>query len=163
MFELKVAIFDHIDRQLDQIDMLDISTTERRLLSALKQDGRASITALAGSLGVSRATVQTKLERLIRSGIITRFTIETDLSAEVEFIRAVMLIEVEGPRTKSVTVSLKRLIEITSLHTTNGAWDLVANIEAASLSEFDRVLREVREIAGVLNSETCLLLNRAGF
>jgi len=142
--------------------MLDISTTERRLLSALKQNGRASVTTLAGSLGVSRATVQAKLERLTRSGVITRFTIETDSSAEIDFIRAVMLIEVEGPRTKSVTATLKRLTEITSLHTTNGAWDLVANIETESLSQFDRVLREVREIAGVLNSETCLLLNRAG-
>ncbi len=141
--------------------MTDISATERRLLSALKQDARASITALAGSLGVSRATVQAKLERLTQSGIIRRFTIETDPSAELDFIRAVMLIEVEGPRTRSVTATLMRLNEIISLHTTNGAWDLVANIETTSLSEFDRVLREVREIVGILNSETCLLLNKA--
>ena len=76
-------------------------------------------------------------------------------------IRAVMLIELEGTLARSVTASLRRLPEIASLHTTNGAWDLVAHIETASLSEFDRILRQTREIKGVLNSETSILLNRA--
>ena len=127
--------------------MPDLATNERRLLAALKKDGRASITTLSGLLGLSRATVQAKLERLTRTGIIRRFTIETDPSAELDLIRAVMLIEVEGPQTRSVVAALKRIREISSLHTTNGTWDLVAQVEATSLSEFDRVLREVREIS----------------
>jgi DNA-binding Lrp family transcriptional regulator len=46
-----------------------------------------------------------------------------------------------------------------SLHTTNGGWDLIAEVRADSLSDFDRVLREVRTIDGVLNSETSILLS----
>lgn len=141
--------------------MLDISTTDRRLIYALKQDGRASVTTLAGMLKVSRATVQSRMERLLTTGIIQRFTIEVDASAEVEVIRAVMMIELEGTLARSVTGALKRLSEIVSLHSTNGTWDLVAHIETSSLPEFDRVLREVREIKGVLNSETSILLNKA--
>jgi len=45
-------------------------------------------------------------------------------------------------------------------HSTDGAGDLVAHIEVQSLQEFDRVLREIREIEGVLNSETNLMLTR---
>jgi DNA-binding Lrp family transcriptional regulator len=141
--------------------MLDLSATDRRLIHALQQDGRASVTTLAGKLRVSRATVQNRMERLVSTGIIRRFTIEVDASAEVEVIRAVMMIELEGTLARSVTGSLKRLAEIVSLHSTNGTWDLVAHIETSSLPEFDRVLREVREIKGVLNSETSILLNRA--
>ncbi len=141
--------------------MLDISATDRRLIYALKQDGRASVTTLAGMLQVSRATVQARMERLMGTGIIRRFTIEVDASAEVEVIHAVMMIELEGTLARSVTVALKRLTEIVSLHSTNGTWDLVAHIETSSLPEFDRVLREVREIKGVLNSETSILLNKA--
>lgn len=141
--------------------MLDLSATDRRLIYALKQDGRASVTTLAGQLRVSRATVQARMERLIATGIIQRFTIEVDASAEVEVIRAVMMIELEGTLARSVTGALKRLVEIVSLHSTNGTWDLVAHIETSSLPEFDRVLREVREIKGVLNSETSILLNKA--
>ena len=45
------------------------------------------------------------------------------------------------------------------MHTTNGGWDLVAELRDGSLTDFDRVLREVRAIDGILNSETSLLLN----
>ncbi|MGO4816668.1 Lrp/AsnC ligand binding domain-containing protein, partial [Cupriavidus sp. 2MCAB6] len=51
------------------------------------------------------------------------------------------------------------LPELHSLHTTNGTWDLIAEIRASSLSDFDRVLREVRTIDGILNSETSILLS----
>ena len=54
---------------------------------------------------------------------------------------------------------MRRFPELVALHTTNGTWDLVAEIQVASLAEFDRVLREVRMIDGVLNSETSLLLS----
>ena len=50
---------------------------------------------------------------------------------------------------------------IVALHTTNGTWDLVAHVETKNLPEFDQILRKVREIKGVLNSETSLLLNKA--
>jgi DNA-binding Lrp family transcriptional regulator len=54
---------------------------------------------------------------------------------------------------------LRGIAEIRALHTTNGNWDLVADIHTTSLSDFDRVLREVRMIDGVVNSETSLLLS----
>jgi DNA-binding Lrp family transcriptional regulator len=50
------------------------------------------------------------------------------------------------------------MTEITALHTTNGAWDLVAEVQAESLGDLDRVLREMRTVEGVLNSETSILL-----
>jgi DNA-binding Lrp family transcriptional regulator len=139
----------------------DFDTTDRRLIAELKLDGRASVTRLASLLEISRATVQARLDRLIRSGVIKRFTVELDAVAEESRIHAVMLIEIRGALARAVTRALKRMPEIVDLHTTNGAWDLVARVETASLPSFDRVLREVREIQGVLNSETCLLLDTA--
>jgi DNA-binding Lrp family transcriptional regulator len=141
--------------------MFDLTNTDRRLLTALKRNGRASVTTLAGLVGVSRATAQARLDRLIKVGVIQRFTIDVTASADIDAIRAVMMIEVEGTLARAVIVALKRLPEVTSLHTTNGTWDLVANIETSTLPDFDRVLRQVREIRGVLNSETSLLLNAA--
>lgn len=138
-----------------------LSNTERQLLIALKQDARASVTTLAGRLNVSRATVQSSLKRLIDERIIERFTIDIDSAADRELVRAVMTIEVQGIRTSEVIFALKRMPEIVSLHSTNGAWDLVAQIEAVGLREFDHLLRRAREIPGILNSETSILLNSA--
>ncbi|EPX77360.1 Lrp/AsnC family transcriptional regulator [Litoreibacter arenae] len=135
--------------------------TDQQLIALLKQDGRASITTLAGQLGVSRMTVQTRLDRMRRDGTIRRFTIELGQVGLDDLIHAVMMVEVKGAQTASVVRQLRRMPEIVDLHTTNGVWDLVARIETVSLPDFDRVLRQVREVSGVTGSETSLLLDRA--
>jgi len=141
--------------------MYDLTNTDKRLISALKLDGRASVTNLAAELKVSRATVQARLNLLIERNIIQRFTVEVDAMVDSDTMRAVMLIQLEGTRANAVTSVLNRIPEVVSLHTTNGNWDLIAHLETYSLPEFDRILRQVREVKGVLNSETSILLNTA--
>lgn len=141
--------------------MINLDSKDRQLIAFLKQDGRASITVLAAELGVSRATVQTRLERLINTGVINRFTVELSSTGEEDIIRAIMMIEIEGSLEKGITRRLRQMPEIANSYTTNGKWDLVTVIETKSLPDFDRILREIRQIRGVRNSETCLLLDRA--
>jgi DNA-binding Lrp family transcriptional regulator len=130
-------------------------------MALLKQDGRASVTTLAGALQVSRVTVQTRLDRMKQDGRIRRFTIELGQVGLDDLIHAIMMVEVRGAQTASVIKQLRRMPEIVDLHTTNGVWDLVARVETTSLPDFDRVLRQVREVQGVTGSETSLLLDRA--
>lgn len=141
--------------------MDDLDRTDRLLIAALVADGRASVTTLAGTLGVTRSTVQARMDRLKRVGIIKRFTVDLSAAVKPDAVKAVMMIELQGNLARQVTSTLRRKPEVVDLYSTNGTWDLVADLETTSLAEFDRVLREVREISGVLNSETCLLLNRA--
>lgn len=141
--------------------MEDLTNSDQRLIVALRHNSRASITDLANELSVSRATVQSRLDRLVNTGVIERFTIDLGSKASVGMIQAVMLIEVQGNLARSVVRSLRQMPQIVSLHSTNGAWDLVAHIETTSLPGFDRTLREVREFNGILNSETSLLLDNA--
>lgn len=132
---------------------------DNALIAELRKDGRASISALAGSLNVSRGTVQNRLDRLFSSGAILGFTVRVHEHIETEAVRAIMMIEVVGKSTSQVIKTMRGIPELIKLHTTNGAWDLVAELQAANLSEFDGVLRQVREIDGILNSETSILLS----
>ncbi|MCR9134838.1 MAG: Lrp/AsnC family transcriptional regulator [Alphaproteobacteria bacterium] len=132
---------------------------DRELISILRKDGRAPVSKLAGTLGVTRATVQTRMDRLLASGALLGFTARVREDYEDDQVRAIMMIEVSGRSTTQVIHSLRGLPELAQLHTTNGKWDLVAEIRVARLQEFDRVLREVRLIDGVLNSETSLFLS----
>ena len=68
-------------------------------------------------------------------------------------------IEIEGRSTDHVIRQLRGFPEVASLHTTNGGWDLVAELRTSSLGEFDRVLARIRSVEGVVNSETSLLLS----
>jgi DNA-binding Lrp family transcriptional regulator len=139
--------------------MLILDELDRKLIAALREDGRAPISKLATILGVSRATVQSRLDRLLESGAVLGFTIRSHEEVDEKAIRAVMLIEVMGRSTTTVIKRLRSIPQLFALHTTNGAWDLVAEIRVSSLGDFDRVLREVRMIDGILNSETSILLS----
>ncbi|WP_036285997.1 Lrp/AsnC family transcriptional regulator [Methylocystis sp. ATCC 49242] len=131
---------------------------DRRLIAALRIEGRASLSALAKLLGVSRGTVQNRLDRMIAAEVILGFTVRVKDAATKSRIRAIMMIEVSGKNTKRVAQSLRGLPQIHALHSTNGAFDLVAEIAVEDLSEFDRVLSSVRVIDGVARTETSLLL-----
>jgi DNA-binding Lrp family transcriptional regulator len=132
---------------------------DRELISLLRRDGRAPLSKLATILQVSRGTVQNRLDRLTSSGAILGFSVRVREDYGLDTIRALMLIEVTGRSTTQVIRQLRGISELVALHTTNGAWDLIAELQTGSLAEFDRVLRDVRMIEGVLNSETSLILS----
>lgn len=132
---------------------------DKKLVAILRTDARASISTLAKLLHVSRGTVQNRLDRLLSSGAILGFTVRAHDELETDVIKAIMMIEVVGKSTTQVINKLRGIPQLEKLHTTNGAWDLVAEIRTSNLPEFDRVLREVRAIEGVLNSETSILLS----
>ena len=139
--------------------MTAVDDLDRRLLAALRVDGRESVASLARRLGVTRATINSRLERLVGSGTIVGFSVRVREERDPDSIRAIALIEVEGRSTDAAIRQLRGFAEIESLHTTNGGWDLVAEIRTDSLGSFDRLLGQIRSIEGVVNSETSLLLS----
>ncbi|MDN3453508.1 MULTISPECIES: Lrp/AsnC family transcriptional regulator [unclassified Psychrobacter] len=132
---------------------------DSELISELRRDGRATISDLSKRLKVSRATIQNRLDRLLSSGAILGFTIRVHETLDQKTVKALMMIAISGHCTSQVIKRLHGIPELVKLHTTNGAWDLVAEINTPTLSEFDEVLREVREVEGILNSETSVLLS----
>jgi DNA-binding Lrp family transcriptional regulator len=138
--------------------MAAMDDLDHRLIASLRNNARASLAELAKQLGVSRGTVQNRLNRLIESDVILGFTVRLKSGAATERIRAIMMIEVSGKSTRKVVHALRGLPQIHTLHSTNGAFDLIAEIEVANLAEFDRLLSAVRSIEGIERSETSLLL-----
>ncbi|MGH1575640.1 Lrp/AsnC family transcriptional regulator [Planktotalea sp.] len=141
------------------IVMLHFDDLDRELIAALREDGRAPVSKLADILGVSRATVQSRLDRLLDTGAVLGFTIRASEEHGPNTVQAIMMVEVAGQSTTRVIRNLRGIPELRQLHSTNGKWDLVAQLSAASLADFDRVLREVRGVDGIINSETSILLS----
>lgn len=139
--------------QIGSMDELDL-----RLIAALRSDARRSISDLARDLGVGRATLRARLERLLSSGQILGFTVVLKDDQRDLPIRAVMLVGIEGKRAEAVTRSLAGMPEVRNIHTTNGRWDLVIEIATGDLTSFDDALRRIRLIDGIAATETNLLL-----
>jgi len=136
-----------------------LDSLDHELVSLLRSDGRASLAKLAEMLKVSRGTVQNRLDRLLASGTLLGFSVRVREDYDNDQVRAVMMIEIVGKSTADIIRKMRGLPEVQTIHSTNGNWDLIAEIHAGSLSEFDYVLRKVRMIDGILNSETNLLLS----
>lgn len=120
--------------------MAQLNDLDRQLLSALREDGRASVANLSRKLGVARATVTSRLDRLITSGTIVGFSVRVRDEIDPLEIRAIALIEIEGRSASKVIRELRGFPEIRVLHTTNGSWDLIAELRTDSLSSFDQLL-----------------------
>jgi DNA-binding Lrp family transcriptional regulator len=78
-------------------------------------------------------------------------------------VRAIMSIAVEGRRAQAVMRALQGFPEVEAVHTTNGRWDMVAELSAADLEAFSRALDKIRLIEGIASSETSLLLESRQF
>lgn len=131
---------------------------DERLVTLLRHDARRSISDLAVDLGVSRATVRARMARLEKSGEIIGYTVILRSDAMDQHVRGIMMIEIEGHAADRVIRALGGFSEVSTIHTTNGRWDLVVELRTASLAELDAVLRRIRLISGITGSETSLLL-----
>lgn len=138
--------------------MAALDDTDRRLLALLRQDGRLPAATLARHLGVSRGTVQNRLDRLAAAGVVLGYTVRLRSDADGAGVRAIMSIEVRSADTRAVVAALRRMPEVGRIHSTNGRWDLVAEIATPDLAALDRVLTEVRALKPIANSETSILL-----
>lgn len=114
---------------------------------------------MAKALGVARGTVQNRLARLEADGVIIGYTVRLKREAEDQRIRALMTVAVEGNRTDEVLKALRGDPAVCALHTTNGRWDIVAELRTDSLEAVDRVLGRIRQIDGISTTETSLLLS----
>lgn len=133
--------------------------TDRQLIALLREDARASVASLAKELGVARGTVQNRLARLEADGTIMGYTVRLRPQVEEQRIRALMTVAVEGNLTEAVLKALRGDPAVGTVHSTNGRWDIIAELRADSLEEFDRVLGRIRMIEGISSTETSLLLS----
>ncbi|WP_027858190.1 Lrp/AsnC family transcriptional regulator [Marinobacterium jannaschii] len=145
--------------------MSEIDHLDRQLISLLRTDARSSVASLAKAIGTSRATVQNRMSRLEKQGVITGYTVllSSESDEALSRVRAMMSIKIEGNCSMKIREKLSQEPAVLAYHSTNGRWDLVVELQANSLEAFDKVLGRIRTIAGIAASETSILLSSKRF
>ena len=133
--------------------------TDNALIAALRRDGRATLSELASTLGVQRSTVRARLDRLIAGGEIAGFTVLTRADVLDAPVRGLMMLEIAGRGAERVKKGLRSYRDVKAVHSTNGSWDLIAEISTDTLEAFDKVLTDIRKMPEITRSETNLLLS----
>lgn len=138
--------------------MNGLDDTDRRLIALLRDNGRMPAATLARHLGIARGTVQNRIDRLVADGVLLGFTVRLAGEAEAA-VRAIMAVEVRSADVRAVVAALRRMPEVGRVWSTNGRWDLVAEINTGDLAALDATLTAIRALKAVSNSETSILLS----
>ena len=135
-----------------------IDNTDQKLIALLRQDARQPVVSLAHKLGISRATVQNRIDQLVAKKVIQGFTIKTsDADAEAP-IRAQARIKMRSKSNKRIMAYLAGQTEVIAIHTISGPYDILVDIHTQSLESLDSTLADIRTHEDVMETETNILL-----
>jgi DNA-binding Lrp family transcriptional regulator len=132
---------------------------DRRLIDALRADARAPAARLARGLGLSRTTVQSRLERLERQGVITGYTLRLSETHERGQIHAYVLMIVSHKRSAQVFAAIRRLPAVRRLQSVSGPYDLIAEVVTPTVAEMDIMIDALGALEGVERTTSTIVLS----
>ena len=139
--------------------MIELDETDRRLLALLGANARTPVAKLGTKLGLARTTVQARLDRLERNGVLAGYTVKLSEDARAGQIRATVLIHITPAAQSAVLRQLERLPAVERVHTTSGRFDLACQLRTQSTLALDETLDRIGEIDGVLAMESLIHLS----
>ena len=138
---------------------MQITDHDRALLALLGENARMPVAELARRLSLSRTTVQTRLERLEREGVVAGYAVKLSETYLSGLVRAHVLITIAPKSLAQVTSELSAIREVTTLHSVSGTFDLIAIIAAPSIADLDRLIDVIGEISGVERTLSSIILS----
>ncbi|MEE3071828.1 MAG: AsnC family transcriptional regulator [Pseudomonadota bacterium] len=142
---------------MDQTPM-QLDATDLALIASLSENARLSVSTLARRVGLARTTVQARVERLEKNGVIAGYALRLGEGARPA-LHATLLLKVEPKESTSIQSRLRTLPEVRSITTASGRYDLIAEISCDSPAILDRVLEAVTSASGILESESLIHLS----
>jgi len=139
--------------------MTSLDATDHALLALLRENAREPVAALARRLGLSRTTVQSRLERLERQRVITGYTVQVAEELEARMVRAYLLITVRPKQAGAIESALRKIDEVRSLHSVSGSFDLLAVVAALSIGELDALIDRIGDLEGVERTTSAIVLS----
>ena len=135
---------------------LRLDATAKRIIELLQEDGRISYAAIAKAVGLSEAAARARVQKLLDSDVMQIVAV-TD-PTQVGFTRQAMIgIRTEGDLTK-VGDRIAQVPEVDYVVTTAGSFDLLVEVVCEDDPHLLDVIRQVRELEGVVSSETFVYL-----
>ena len=132
---------------------------DTRLINALRENARAPTASLARSLGLSRTTIQSRLERLERTGVISGYTVRLSDAHERGQIHAYVMMTVSHKQSAKVAAAVRRMPAVRLLQSVSGPFDLLAKIAAPSVADMDGLIDGLGALEGVERTTSSIVLS----
>lgn len=136
-----------------------MDNTDRQLIALLRENARTPTADLARRLRLSRTTVQSRIERLERRGIVAGYTVRLADDYERGLVRAHVLITALPKFTRKVEEALAGIVEVRTLHSISGSYDMIAVVAAPSITELDQLIDRIGALEGVERTMSSIILS----
>ena len=136
-----------------------MNNLDASIIALLKRNARMSVTQMSHELTVSRVTIDSHIKKMETSGVITGYTVTLGAEEFRHNVSGWIMINVLANEEENIITTMISMPEITRLHTTNGRWDLAAEIQTSTLEAFDTAISRLRQIPGIKDTDTSLLLS----
>jgi DNA-binding Lrp family transcriptional regulator len=132
---------------------------DRELIALLRANARESTASIARKLGASRTTVQERIRRLEKSGVIAGYTVRLADTVGAHMLSALVLLNVNARHADRVVRELKARPHVTALRAVSGVFDYVASVEAETTGELDVELDRIGQMNGIERTQTLVVLS----
>jgi len=129
-----------------------LDSVDQKIIHILQADARKSYVEIANEIGFSESAIRRRVKNLLDTGVIKRFTIETDSGA-------ITLISVSSTSdTPTVSTDLMKIKGVQVIYEITGQYDIAAIISAPTIEEINKCIDEVRKANGVSDTNTVIVL-----
>lgn len=129
---------------------------DKKIIEILKNDGRATYGEIGKKVGLSEGAVRKRVNELLDSGIIRRFTIKV---GHTEGAEAIVLISLNPSfHTSEISKTLKAIPRVEDVFEVTGQYDIVALISAMNIAEVNECIEKIRRVDGILTTNTMIIL-----
>jgi DNA-binding Lrp family transcriptional regulator len=137
------------EKEMDDID--------REIIKILKNHGRATYGEIGKNVGLSEGAVRKRINELVDSGIIRRFTVKVGL---IEGAEAIILISLNPSfPTSEISNILMKIPNVENVYEVTGQYDIVALVSAMNIAEVNECIEKIRRVEGVTNTNTMIILH----
>jgi len=132
-----------------------------RILSELATDASISVPKLSKKINVNASVVYSRIKRLIKRGLIKKFTIVVNDEALGFNVKALTGINMDSRMRDNVLNELFQIPEVREIAEVTGRFDILVTITAQSLDEMHHLISEkVGRVQGVQKTETFIEMRK---
>jgi DNA-binding Lrp family transcriptional regulator len=137
------------------LDVIDL-----QILNLLKENSRAKLTKLAADVNLTPAAIKHRIERLVECGIIDRFTISINYKkVGFEILAYIVVHATSKDNISSITISLKKIPEITKISVLMGDPDFIAEIRVNDLNMLINLIKKISQIEEIQTFKTWFIMD----
>ena len=135
---------------------------DRKILSELQRNGRASLQEISQAVGLSSTPCWTRMKRMEETGVIERYTV--NLNAEALGLGETVMVQVTLDSHSDNTLEkfgeiLASIPEVVEAYLVSGEYDYLLRIAVKDTKDYERLLREkLYRIKGIRHSKSNFVL-----